>query len=164
MKLSPWTPPICFCIPGAPAPPDPGPTPPPPPVTQPVPWNIAKVGADRVWDRVTGRGVKVTILDTGIDDNHPDLSVSGGASMVPGVTSWDDVPVLALTVRGSLAPRAWVGRGGAKMDVVSMSLGSNVSSSDAPRPFPSCGRRCRIRRIRSVQPQSSSSGDRAPSG
>jgi subtilisin len=55
-----------------------------------VPWNIKMVGADRVWDRVTGAGVKVAVLDTGIDENHPDLTVSGGASMVPGNTSWDD--------------------------------------------------------------------------
>ena len=48
------------------------------------------VKADRVWRRVTGRGVKVAIIDTGIDDNHPDLSVSGGASFVPGVGPWDD--------------------------------------------------------------------------
>jgi|GEM_PF-1388803 len=61
-----------------------------PPVRQPVPWNIGMVGADDVWRRVTGRGVKLAIIDTGIDDNHPDLSVSGGASLVPGVGSWDD--------------------------------------------------------------------------
>ncbi len=93
IKLSPWSPPICFCIPWRSGPPDPGPTPPPPPSPPPsqaVPWNIAMVGADRVWSRVTGSGVKVAILDTGIDDDHPDLSVSGGVSMVPAVTSWDD--------------------------------------------------------------------------
>ena len=48
------------------------------------------VRADDVWHRVTGRGVKLAIIDTGIDDNHPDLTVSGGASFVPGVGSWDD--------------------------------------------------------------------------
>ncbi len=57
---------------------------------QPVPWNIELVKANLVWNRVTGRGVKVAIVDTGIDDNHPDLTVSGGVSFVPGVGSWDD--------------------------------------------------------------------------
>ncbi len=48
------------------------------------------VKADQVWHRVTGRGVKVAVIDTGIDEDHPDLTVSGGASFVPGVSSWDD--------------------------------------------------------------------------
>lgn len=60
------------------------------PRTQPIPWNISMVRANQVWQRVTGRGVKVAIIDTGIDNNHPDLSVSGGASFVPGNSSWDD--------------------------------------------------------------------------
>jgi subtilisin len=168
IKLTPWTPPICFCIPGGPTPPDPGPTPPPPPPpgNQAIPWNISMVGADRVWSRVTGSGVKVAILDTGIDDDHPDLSVSGGVSMVPGVTSWDDdhshgthcagivgarnnatgvvgvAPASELyavkVLNGAGSGRlSWIlaGMGWAEtnnMDVASMSLGSNVSSPDAP--------------------------------
>jgi subtilisin len=79
-KLAPWFPPLCFCLPVGP----------PPKPRQPIPWNIEMVGANRVWDRVTGAGVKVAVLDTGIDENHADLSVSGGVSMVPGSTSWDD--------------------------------------------------------------------------
>lgn len=87
IRISPWLPPICFCVPVSS---EPAPTPEPSPPDQPIPWNIKMVGADRVWSRVTGKGVKVAVLDTGIDDNHPDLSVSGGVSMVPAETSWDD--------------------------------------------------------------------------
>ena len=79
-RIFPFLPPICFCLPG-------GPT---PPASQAIPWNIRLVKADQVWSRATGRDVNVAIVDTGIDDDHPDLSVSGGASFVPGVTSWDD--------------------------------------------------------------------------
>lgn len=57
---------------------------------QPIPWNIRMVKANQVWRRVTGRGVKVAIIDTGIDNNHPDLSIAGGACFVPGVGPWDD--------------------------------------------------------------------------
>jgi subtilisin family serine protease len=38
-----------------------------------VPWNIGRIGADRVWETTQAPGVKVAIVDTGIDLNHPDL-------------------------------------------------------------------------------------------
>ncbi len=57
---------------------------------QTTPWHTTMVKANRVWDRVTGRGAKVAILDTGVDEEHPDLSVCGGRSFVPGVGSWQD--------------------------------------------------------------------------
>ena len=57
---------------------------------QPIPWNIQLVRANEVWSRVTGRGIKVAVIDTGIDDDHPDLTVSGGASFVPNISHWND--------------------------------------------------------------------------
>ena len=54
-----------------------------PALVPPTPWNIAMIRADRVWRRSTGRHVKVAIIDTGIDDDHPDLSVYGGSSWPP---------------------------------------------------------------------------------
>lgn len=56
-----------------------------------VPWNVSLIRANEVWDRVTGAGVKVGIIDSGIDRNHPDLLVVDGASFVPGISDWDDV-------------------------------------------------------------------------
>jgi subtilisin len=38
----------------------------------------------------TGNGIKVGILDTGIDTNHEDLTVSGGISFVQDITSYND--------------------------------------------------------------------------
>ena len=38
-----------------------------------IPWGVAKVGAPLVWKKWTGKGVKVGIVDTGIDLKHPDL-------------------------------------------------------------------------------------------
>jgi subtilisin len=60
------------------------------PLLQPRPWNITRVNAPGAWSRgITGTGIKVGVLDTGIA-NHPDLVISGGVSMVPGVVSYND--------------------------------------------------------------------------
>ena len=45
-----------------------------------IPWNIRMVKAPEAWARgYDGWKVKVAVLDTGIDYNHPDVYVYGGA-------------------------------------------------------------------------------------
>lgn len=39
-----------------------------------IDWGIARIGADKVWDKGTGSGVKIGIIDTGIQKDHPDLA------------------------------------------------------------------------------------------
>lgn len=43
-----------------------------------VPWNLELIGAKRVWEefKVTGEGVLIASLDTGVDYLHPDLSAN----------------------------------------------------------------------------------------
>jgi len=49
-----------------------------------LPWGIARVNAPAAWGANMGAGVKVAIIDTGIDYNHPALrdNVKGGVNMV----------------------------------------------------------------------------------
>jgi len=62
-----------------PPPPEPGESSPP----DEPPWNIAAIGADRVWDElgVTGAGIVIGQSDSGVDLEHPALrdSYRGGA-------------------------------------------------------------------------------------
>ncbi|WP_020389629.1 S8 family peptidase [Kribbella catacumbae] len=56
--------------------------------------NLTQVGAPASWDSgVTGQGVKVAVLDTGIDTQHPDLlgQVVGSANFTPSPTLMDKV-------------------------------------------------------------------------
>jgi subtilisin len=66
------------------------PTPPPEEPAQEMAWGVDRVDADLVWSVNTGQGVKVGIIDTGIDSDHTDLTVYGGYNAVNPRKSWND--------------------------------------------------------------------------
>ena len=49
-----------------------------------IPWGIKRVNASAAWPVVTGEGVKVAVIDTGIDYAHPDLhdNYAGGYNVI----------------------------------------------------------------------------------
>lgn len=57
-----------------------------------MPWGISKIQANTVWATTTGQGVKVAILDTGINLSHPDLAANiiGGYNAISVLKSAND--------------------------------------------------------------------------
>jgi subtilisin len=54
-----------------------------------IPAGVQQISAPRAWDYSMGKGMKVAVIDTGIDFNHSDLKPNyvGGVSFVPGTSS-----------------------------------------------------------------------------
>lgn len=70
-----------------------------------IPWNISRIGADKVWPTTVGAGIKVAVVDTGIDLDHPDLApnIAGGKSFVRSSSSPDDDSGHGSNVAGVIA-------------------------------------------------------------
>lgn len=75
-----------------------------------IPWNIRMVKAPEAWARgYDGWKVKVAVLDTGIDYNHPDLYVYGGADFT-GSGSYMDRNGHGTHCAGIIAAREYRGQ------------------------------------------------------
>lgn len=93
----------------------------PAPLAETVPIGVSQVKAPPAWGCSRGKGIKVAVLDTGIDWTHPDLiaNVKGAVSFVPGQTAMDGhghgthcagtigAPINGRGVVG-VAPEAWL--------------------------------------------------------
>lgn len=72
---------------------------------QTLPWGVDRIDAELVHPANNGTGVKVAVLDTGIDLDHPDLQVAGQATFVAGTTTADDDNGHGTLVAGIIAAR-----------------------------------------------------------
>ncbi|WP_281974549.1 S8 family serine peptidase [Halobacillus litoralis] len=52
-------------------------------------YETTKIGQSREWG-LAGEGVKVAIVDTGVDSSHPDLNIKKGVSVLDETDSWQD--------------------------------------------------------------------------
>jgi len=58
-----------------------------------LPWGVDRINADLAWSASTASGVKVAVIDTGIDLNHPDLiaNIKGSFNAIkPQRRAYDD--------------------------------------------------------------------------
>ena len=49
-----------------------------------IPWGVEHTSAPAVWPYAAGRGIKVAVLDTGVDTSHVDLTFRGGVNTIDG--------------------------------------------------------------------------------
>lgn len=71
-----------------------------------VPWGVERVKAPRAWSKATGMGVKVAVIDTGIDLEHPDLDVAGGVNLIAEDASPQDDHGHGTHVAGTIGAKA----------------------------------------------------------
>ena len=78
---------------------------PPPQPSQTLPWGIDRVEADLAWSTTSGTAVKVAIVDTGIDLDHPDLAlnIKGGVNTINSTKSANDDNGHGTHVAGTVA-------------------------------------------------------------
>ena len=83
---------------------------PPPPPPQVTPWGVDRIDADLAWAATRGAGVKVVVIDSGIDKDHPDLqaNIKGGVNYVRqkgrvDPNAWDDDNGHGTHVAGTIA-------------------------------------------------------------
>jgi thermitase len=68
-------------------------------------WNLKKIGAVEAWDMSIGSNIKIAVLDTGVDKNHPDLAgkVFSGYDFINGDSDPSDDKYHGTAVAGVIA-------------------------------------------------------------
>lgn len=79
----------------------------PEPTAQETPWGIARVKAPAAWATSRGKGVKVVVIDTGIDMTHPELVgiLKGGWNAISTAATFNDDNGHGSHVSGTIAAK-----------------------------------------------------------
>lgn len=77
------------------------------PGAQETPWGINRVKAPAAWGTTRGKGVKVVVIDTGIDMTHPELSgiLKGGWNAISTAATFNDDNGHGSHVAGTIAAK-----------------------------------------------------------
>jgi subtilisin family serine protease len=75
------------------------------PAEQEIPWGVKRVNAAAAWDYTAGKGVKVAVVDTGVDFKHADLAANykGGYNAIVSTASPMDDHGHGTHVSGTIA-------------------------------------------------------------
>ncbi len=78
-----------------------------PPSGQETPWGIARVEAPAAWAASRGQGVKLVVIDTGIDRTHPELAgiIKGGWNAISTSSTFGDDNGHGTHVSGTIAAK-----------------------------------------------------------
>jgi subtilisin len=68
-----------------------------------IQWGVARVNAPAAWPTNQGAGVKVAVIDTGIDPNNSELTVAGGMNAIDEKAPWADDHFHGTHVAGIIA-------------------------------------------------------------
>ncbi|WP_328902697.1 type VII secretion-associated serine protease mycosin [Streptomyces sp. NBC_00441] len=78
------------------------------------PWPLQRVLLDELWHDTRGEGVRVAVIDTGVDDTHPQLAgavARGADTLEPGGDGTGDTVGHGTLVAGLIAARPRAGTG-----------------------------------------------------
>ncbi|MFN2309802.1 MAG: S8 family serine peptidase [Gammaproteobacteria bacterium] len=94
-------------------------------------WHLPKIGTPIAWDSVSGDGITIAILDTGVDPSHYDLAAKllPGYNAADGGTDWSDINGHGTAVAGTAAAIANNGAGVASVAWGSPLLPVRVTNS-----------------------------------
>ncbi|MBI3554545.1 MAG: S8 family peptidase [Elusimicrobia bacterium] len=79
-------------------------------LADPLPWGVQRVNAPGAWGKTKGQGVKLVVIDTGIDYDHPDLKpvIKGGWNAITKTADFKDDHGHGTHVSGTIAGQGQV--------------------------------------------------------